>query len=163
MRFQAEHRFTAPMGAVADVLVDPAFHRDVELPDLRFLDVVDHRDDGDEALLSLRYEYVGQLDPVVRRLLGDRRLTWLQELTVARAAGAGRLSFAVEGNPDRLRGLADFTLRPDGEQTVWRLDGEVRVRVPLVGGSAERRVLAGFRARLDREARHMGERLRAGR
>ena len=163
MRLQAEHRFDAPARAVADVLVDPAFHREVELPDLRLLDVVDHRDDGDDALLSLRYEYVGQLDPVVRRLLGDRQLTWVQELAVDRMSGAGRLTFSVEGSPGRLHGVAYFTLRPDGEQTVWRLDGEVRVRVPLVGGSAERRVLAGFRARLDREARHMGERLRAGR
>ncbi len=78
MRFDTEHRFAAPVRAVADVLVDPAFHRGLQLPDLRLLDVVDHQDDGDDALLSLRYEYVGHLDPVVRRLLGDRRLTWLQ-------------------------------------------------------------------------------------
>ncbi len=159
MRFQAEHRFAAPPPAVADVLVDPAFHRDVELPDVRLLGVVDHRDDGDDALLSLRYQYVGQLDPVVRRLLGDRRLTWVQDLAVARATSVGRLTFAVEGNPQRLHGVARFTLRPDGEQTVWQLEGEVKVRVPLVGASAERRVLGGFLQRLDVEARHVSDRL----
>ncbi len=161
MRFQVEHRFAAPVGAVADVLVDPAFHRDLELPDLRLLEVVDHRDDGDDALLSLRYEYVGHLDPVVRRLLGDRRLTWVQELVVGRSRGAGRLTFAVEADRDRLHGVAHFTLRPENEETVWALHGEVRVAIPLVGRTAERRVLAGFLARLGLEARHISDHLAA--
>lgn len=159
MRFEAEHRFPAPVPAVADLLVDPAFHRELELPDLRLLDVVDHHDDGDGAVLSLRYEYVGHLDPVVKRLIGDRRLTWLQTLVVDRASGSGQLTFAVEANPDRLHGRAEFTMRPAHAETVWHLRGELRVGIRLIGGTAERRILAGFLARLDLEARHMADRL----
>ena len=161
MRFQAEHRFAAPVRAVADVLVDPAFHRGLDLPDLRLLDVVDHRDDVEDALLSLRYEYIGQLDTVVRRLVGDRRLTWLQELVVDRTSGTGQLTFAVEGHRDRLHGVAHFTLRADDKQTVRLLQGEVRVRIPLVGSTAERRIVAGFLDRLDLEARRLSDRLSA--
>ena len=162
MRFQDEHRFTAPVRAVADILVDPAFHRSLELPDLQLLDVVDHRDDGNNALLSLRYEYVGQIDPVAQRLLGGHRPTWVQELVVDRASGAGQLTFAVEGNRHRVHGTAEFTLRPEQDETVWELQGEVRVGVPLVGGSAERRILAGVLRRLDIEAQRMTDQLRPG-
>ncbi len=160
MRFQVEHRFRAPVRAVADLLVDPDFHRGLELPDVELLDVVDHRDDGEEALLALRYEYVGRLDPAARRVLGGRRLTWLQEVTLDREAGGGRLAFAAEGNGDRLNGAADFVLRAEHDEVVWELAGEVRVRVPLVGGSAERRVLTGVLRRLEIEARRMAEELR---
>ncbi|HEV3400579.1 MAG TPA: DUF2505 family protein [Acidimicrobiales bacterium] len=162
MRFQVEHRFSAPVGAVTNVLVDPAFHRELELPDLRLLEVVDHRDNGDGAVLALRYSYVGHLDPVASRLLGGQRLSWLQEMEVDRATGTGQLRFAVEGAGDRLRGVARFRLMPEGDETVWALDGELRVRVPLVGGAAERRIVAGFLDRLHLEAQQMTERLRAG-
>ena len=162
MRFRDEHRFPAPVQAVADVLVDPAFHRRLELPDLQLLDVVDHRDDGRDAVLSLRYEYVGHLDPVAQRLLGGSRLTWIQELVVHRATGGGQLTFAVEGNQQRLHGTAEFTLHAEQDETVWELRGEVRVGIPLVGGSAERRILAGVLRRLDIQAQQMTNQLRGG-
>lgn len=161
MRFHAEHRFLAPVGAVTDVLVDPAFHQELELPDLRLLEVVDHRDGSDGAFLALRYSYVGHLDPVVSRLLGGQRLTWLQEMEVDRVTGAGQLRFAVEGAGDRLRGVARFRLAAEDDETVWALDGELRVRVPLVGGAAERRIVAGFLDRLQLEAQQISERLGA--
>lgn len=162
VRFQDEHRFPASVRAVADILVDPAFHRRLELPDLQLLDVVDHRDDGKDALLSLRYEYVGQIDPIAQRLLGGHRLTWIQELVVDRASGAGQLTFGVEGNRHRLHGTADFTLHAEHDETVWELRGELRVSVPLVGGSAERRIVAGVLKRLDIEAQQMTDQLCAG-
>ena len=159
MRFHAEHRIRAPVGAVADLLVDVPFHRDLELPDVELLDVLHHDDDGAAALLTLRYEYVGRLDPPFARLLGGRRLTWVQEVTVDRDAGIGRLTFAAEGGEDRLHGRAEFALRAEDDETLWLLHGEVRVRVPLVGGAAERRVLAGVLSRLEIEARCMGDEL----
>lgn len=162
MRFQAQHRLPAPVGAVADLLVDPEFNRGLALPDVELLDVVEHRVDGDAGALSLRYAFVGRLDPVAQRLLGGQRLTWTQELGVDRATGDGRLTFAVDGSAGRLRGAADFTLRPEAGQTVWDVRGELRVRVPLVGGTAERRIVAGFLERLELEAQQITDRLRNG-
>ncbi len=162
MHFQDEHRFPAPVGAVADLLVDPTFHRRLELPDLRLLEVVDHGDDGTDALLSLRYEYIGQLDPLARRVLGGGRLTWIQTLVIGRSAGSGRLTFADEGTRRRLDGRAEFTLLADQDETVWELRGEVRVGVALIGGRAEPRIVAGFLRRLDIEAQAMTDRLSAG-
>jgi hypothetical protein len=162
VRFQAEHRFAAPVPAVTEILVDPGFHRGLELPDLELLDVVDHRDDGRDAVLALRYAFVGHVDPIVTRLLGGRQLRWVQELALDRATGDGHLSFAVDGGGDRLRGLARFTVHPDGDETVWALRGDVKVRVPLVGGSAERRIVAGFLRRLDIQAERLAERLGRG-
>ena len=39
MHFAAEHRFAAPVDAVIAGLTDPAFHRGLQLPDLKLLDV----------------------------------------------------------------------------------------------------------------------------
>ncbi len=153
VRFRVEHEFPGARSAVADILCDPAFHTRLELPDLSRPEVVERSTAGTERILRLRYEFVGQLDPIARRLLAGRRLTWIQELRLDTATYVGRLSFAAEAEADRLYGSADVTLEDlDGARTRRRVVGELLVRVPIVGGSAERRIVPGLVRRLDVEA-----------
>jgi Protein of unknown function (DUF2505) len=165
VRFHTEHHFAGPAEAVVAVLVDPEFHRQLQLPDLSRPEIVEASTDGDEAVLRLRYEYQGQLDPIARRLLGDRKLTWLQDLHVDRERRTGRLTFAAEAAPDRLNGAADFTveaLAAEADRSVRHLDGDLRVAVRPIGGMAERRIVPGLLRRLDIEAQAVDERLRGG-
>ena len=78
MRFQAEHHFDGPEEAVAEVLADPSFYLALDLPDLGPPELLGSSDDGDRAIIRLRYEFVGTLDPVARRLIGSDRLAWVQ-------------------------------------------------------------------------------------
>jgi hypothetical protein len=161
MRFAADHRFAAPVDSVVAGLTDPAFHRDLQLPDLKLLDV-DVHPNRSETVLRLRYDFVGHLDALARRLLGGRRLTWLQELRLDPARGTGRLTFAAEADPRRLHGRAEVVIEPDGGGTRRTLDGELLVAVPVVGRNAERRVVPGLLRRLDIEAAALDQRLRSG-
>ncbi|HEY7136484.1 MAG TPA: DUF2505 family protein [Acidimicrobiia bacterium] len=138
--------------AIADLLVDPAFETTVDLPDLSRPTVLEHRAEGDAAVLQLRYEFVGHLDPIAQKLLGGRTLSWIQTLQLDLAAGRGDLSFAAEADPDRLHGAATVELRADGADTVRSFDGELVVKAPVIGGMAERRILPGLLRRLDVEA-----------
>jgi hypothetical protein len=160
VRFHAEHRFPGPVDDVAALLVDPEFHRRLELPDLHLLEVLDGDADGDESQLRLRYDFVGHLDPLASRLLAGRRLTWVQDLRLDRSRGVGRLSFEAEAAPDRLHGAADMMLESVDGGTVRRLDGELVVAVPLIGGRAEGRIVPGLLRRLDLEAAALAERLK---
>ncbi|HVC15200.1 MAG TPA: DUF2505 family protein [Acidimicrobiales bacterium] len=170
MRFSAEHRFAGTPAQVAAALGDPDFYLTLDLPDLRLLEV--HEVDrsapsggtepvpgvtGAETGLELRYEFTGALDPVALRLLGGTRPTWTQEVRLREDAG-GRLRFAAEANPRLLHGAAAFSLEREGEGTVRRLDGELVVALPVVGGMAERRIVPGVLRRLDVEAEAVRER-----
>ena len=161
MHFAAEHRFDAPVDAVISGLTDPEFHRGLQLPDLKLLDVDVHPNKS-ETVLRLRYDFVGNLDPLARRLLGGRRLTWLQELRLDPTSGAGRLTFAAEADPRRLHGSADVVIAPDDDGTRRTLDGDLVVEVPVVGRNAERRIVPGLLRRLDIEAAALDQRLRSG-
>jgi hypothetical protein len=153
VRFEVEHIFPAPPDDVADILCDPEFHVALELPDLSLPTVVDSPTTGAVRSLRLRYEFVGQLDPIARRVLAGRRLTWIQELQLDADTGHGRLTFEAESEPGRLHGRADVLLaRSAGAQTRRSIAGEFFVRVPLVGGTAERRIVPGLVRRLDVEA-----------
>lgn len=160
VRFAAEHRFRAPVDAVAALLLDPDFHRTLDLPDMAVIDVVATGADG-ESVLRVRYRFVGQLDPIARRLLGRRELTWAQELRLDPATGTGWLSFAADADPRRLHGAADVALEALDGGTLRRIEGELTVAVPLLGGRAEGHILPGLLRRLDIEAAAVEQRLGA--
>jgi hypothetical protein len=161
--FEVEHDFAASRAAVADVLCDPAFQTRLDLPDLSLPEVIESAADGTSRVLRLRYEYVGQLDGVARRLLGDRKLRWIQELRLDTATYRGTLSFAAEQDADRLGGSADvaITTADDDRSSHRRIAGDLYVRVPVVGGTAERRIVPGLVRRLDVEAAALATELTA--
>jgi hypothetical protein len=162
VRFHAEHHFAGPVEALTALLLDPGFHTQLPLPDVALPEVVEATTQGDEDVLRLRYEYTGQLDPIARRLLGNRKLTWLQELRIDREIGTGRLNFHAEADPNRLHGSANVRLEATdgGAGSQRRLEGNLKVAVPVVGGTAERRIIEGLLRRLDVEARALDQRLR---
>ncbi len=159
MRFHAEHRFGASVSAVAALVADPAFYLGLDLPDLNRPELLEQRQDGSDAVVRLRYEFEGSLDPIAQRLLGSSRLAWIQEVHVDRSAGSGSLRFEAEKDPRRLHGAATFVLAAVEDATVRRLDGELVVAVPAIGRMAERRIVPGILQRLDVEARAIDDQL----
>ena len=159
MRFRAQHRFRGQPGAVAQVLSDPSFYLDLDLPDLNRPEVVERGGDDNEVVLRLRYEFVGDLIPMARRVLGNQQLSWMQEVRIDLRSPSGALQFGAERNPKLLHGDAHFDLEPDGDETVRQLDGELVVAIPGIGSMAERRIVPGLLRRLDIEAQALNERL----
>jgi hypothetical protein len=153
VRFSAEHEFAGTQHAVALILTDLDFHAHLDLPDLSLPEVEVQETAGSERTLKLRYEFIGSLDPIARRLLAGRRLTWIQTLVLDTATGIGSLAFAAEAEPSRLYGNASIRLEAiDTAHTRRRIEGEMFVKFPLVGGTAERRIVPGLVRRLDIEA-----------
>jgi hypothetical protein len=154
VHFEVVHDFPAPSAAVVDVLCDPAFHAQLDLPDLSRPEIVTSSAEGTTRVLRLRYEYIGEVDPIARRIVGNRKLTWMQELRLDTGTYAGTLSFSAEQDARRLHGLASLAIVAIDDGTVCRrrIAGDLHVRVPLVGGTAERRIVPGLIRRLDVEA-----------
>jgi len=163
VHFEVVHDFPATCAAVATVLCDPAFHTQLDLPDLSRPEVVTSSIDGTTARLLLRYEYIGSVDPIARRIVGNRKLTWMQELRLDTRTFTGTLSFSAEQDAKRLNGDATVALTAtgDGERCRRRINGDLHVRVPLVGSTAERRIVPGLVRRLDVEAEALSNELSA--
>jgi hypothetical protein len=162
VRFSANHRFHGGPDAVAKVLSDPGFYVDLDLPDLDRPDLVEHSSVGDDVFVRLRYRYVGDLDPIVLRLLGHQPLSWIQEIRVDTRKSSGTLGYAAERNPKLLHGSASFILEAEGDETVRHLEGELVVQVIAIGGMAENAIMPGLLRRLDIEAVALDRRLGTG-
>jgi uncharacterized protein DUF2505 len=156
VHFDVAHDFPASCARVADVLCDPEFQTRLDLPDLSRPEVVASSVTGTTRVLRLRYEYTGQLDPIARKLLSGRKLTWVQELRLDTATFTGTLSFSAEADAGRLNGAASVAIvaddGPAGEHSRRRIAGDLYVRVPVLGSTAERRIVPGLVRRLDVEA-----------
>jgi hypothetical protein len=159
MRFQVEHRFHGPPAAVAALLADPDFYANLVLPDVSQPVILDHRTDGQVAVLRFRYLFEGGVDRRARRLLGSDRLAWVQEIQVNSGTDSGTLTFHAEADPKRLHGSADFDLVAEGTGTIRRMSGELIVAVPMVGSWAEKKIKPGLLRRLDIEAAALDKRL----
>jgi hypothetical protein len=134
-------------------MADSAFQTGLDLPDLSRPEVVEHSVEGTRHHLVLRYEYVGQLDSLAKGIVGNRRLTWVQELTLDVERGEGELRFSADDDAGRVNGSASVAIVATGDAACRRtIDGDFRIRIPVVGGTAERRVVPGLVRRLEVEA-----------
>ena len=153
MEFERVHEFTATVEQVASVMSDPGFQSRLALPDLDPPDVVAHEVDGSAHRLTLRYAYVGQLDPIAQRVVAGRAITWVQDLRIDVVTGAGTLGFSADGVGGRAEGTAAVTIASTGDASCRRtIRGDFRIRIPLLGGKAERAIVPGLERRLDVEA-----------
>lgn len=149
MRFSVEHQLPGSAPAVAAILCDPGFHTALDLPDVSRPEVLEHETTPAGCRLRLRYTFIGHLDSFAKKLIGNRQLKWIQVFEVDMATGAGTLSFSAEADPNRLHGTAEIVCSDEGDGTTQRMSGELKVSVPLIGGTAERKLVPGIVRRLD--------------
>jgi len=150
MHFSVEHDLAAAPAVVAALLCDPDFHVRHQLPDLAVPEVVESSMTGAEHLLRLRYEYTGQLDPIAKRVIGSKKLTWLQDVKLDSSTGQGTITFSAEADPGRLNGSADIRLDATGDDSARiSIAGDLHVKVPLVGGRAEKAIVPGLVRRFE--------------
>ena len=81
------------------------------------------------------------------------------------ATYTGTLSFSAEEDPGRVNGSADVAIvTVDGDTACRRrIAGDLHIRIPLVGGTAEKKVVPGLVRRLDVEAAALSQELRDAR
>jgi hypothetical protein len=164
VRFSVEHRFAAPLHAVERSMTDPDFFAELRnLPGIEAPVLLERREQAGSVQLDVRYVFSGDLPSVARRVLGRGELAWVQRSTVD--LGRHRTDFTIvpEAHAELLTCTGVYLLRslpprPDAaagggsEQTGRTISGELRVRVPVLGGRAERAIVGGLVERLDAEA-----------
>jgi hypothetical protein len=150
--FNARHEFDAAPDAVAAAMTNPAFVGSLRLPDLEAPEVLEHAADGSGRLLRARFRFVGRLDPLARRILGNDRISWVQEVRVDAANAHGVLAVTPDAHPDRMRFAGEYQLAPTDQGSVRTLSGELSIRVPVIARRAEQHILPGLLRRIDLEA-----------
>ncbi|MGH9178997.1 MAG: DUF2505 family protein [Acidimicrobiales bacterium] len=145
MRFTTRQEIPAPLPEVEDALLDPAFlTRLAELPRLGRPQLLGTEADGDEVRQRVRYRFSGDLSPAVTAVVDPGKLTWVEHTTYDRRRHRGEHRIVPDHYRDRLRASYTTQLDEAAGTTQRRIEGELAVRFPLVGGRVERAIVSGL-------------------
>lgn len=144
--FEITQVIAAPVEAIDAALVDPDFLvRMSELPKLGSAQVIEQRRDGDLVHQDVRYLFRAELSRSVTRIVDPALMTWIERSVCDLTTHETR----CEIRPDHYAGLltgrytAVIATIPTGSRRT--LTGELKVKMPLVGGKVEAAIVGGIR------------------
>jgi len=148
MRFRIEQRLAAPVERVEAALLDPDWYRAVtDSPAVWAPELLDVADDGGSRVdLRVRYRFRGTLNPAAAKVVSADKLSMVHVSALDRVSHVIDLRIEPDHYADRLRfGGGSVVLQPEGDVTLRVLDGDLKVKVPLVAGKVEGAVVSGLR------------------
>ncbi len=162
MRFGFEQRWEATPDDVLAVYVDPDFWGSMEgLTSTQPPTVQSIDRSGDTAVVRLRYQLSVDLPSQAARFIDPDDVAWVEETPWALPARTATVRFLPEQAAGLLRASAAVTLVADAAEAVREVRGDLRVRIPLVGGKVEHAIVDGIGTALDEEAESVAKRLGA--
>lgn len=150
MRFRLEQTFDAPVDAIALAFTEPDLYSALgALPNLGRPEVLGRTENGDVVNLQIRYQFTGDLSPAARKVVDPARLSWVEHSTHDLTRHQVDFTMVPDNYGNLLRASGRYSFEPDGRARTKRVaEGEVAVRVPLVGKSVETAIVSGLREHL---------------
>lgn len=156
MEFRIEQRFAAPIAAVEAALLDPGFiARLSNLPKVRQADLLSQEEDGEHVEQEVRYHFTGELSAAVRAVVDPRRISWILESQVDRAAHRSTWRILPDNYGERLTAHGTTELIATGDTTTRTTLGTVKVHMALVGGRVERAIVSGLKEHAEAETKEL--------
>ena len=145
MRFEIVQDLSASPEALDGALVDPAFLvRMAELPKLGSAEVLTQERDGDVVRQDVRYLFVAELSSAVTRVVDPKKLTWVERSVCDLAAHRTECEIRPDNYGGLLAGRYDAVIVATDGGARRTLTGDVKVKMPLVGGKVERAIVGGL-------------------
>lgn len=113
-------------------------------------EVLETRTEGDLEIRRIRTEPDRELPGMVASAIGSKKLSYVQENRFDKAKGRMEWNVELDGIGDRVTVKGVTTCVPDGDGCKRIIDGEITVRVPLVGRRIEKAVVAEFEKSMQR-------------
>ena len=150
MNFEISQHIAGAVDAVDAALVDPAFLvRMVELPKLGSAEVVDQRRDGDRVYQDVRYLFQAEMSRAVTRVVDPDRMTWIERSVCDLTTHETRCEIRPDHYAGLLTGRYRSVIVTVGAAARRTITGEVKVKMPLVGGKVEGAIVGGIRENAD--------------
>lgn len=153
MRFSIEQHYSADPSDVIDAFTDPDMYPSfTRLTRVATPVVLDRTVDGDRITMRIRMRFVAPLSAAARAVIDPERITWVQREIYDVAANAAEVVFLPDNYADRFRCSGTYVFeaaKPSG--TIRRITGDLKVRMPLIGGEVERAVVSGLRDHFGQE------------
>ena len=150
-RFRIEQHHDAEAIDVARAYADPDLYATfTALPRAGRPEVLGERADGDVVELQVRWFFQAELSAAARRVIDPSKLSWVETSRHDLAALRTTFRMVADHYPDRFACSGEYRFAPGkvGVGTVRIVDGELKVKAPLVGGAVEKAIVSGLEEQL---------------
>jgi hypothetical protein len=157
VRFEIVDRFATTLEKFEKLLDDPSLYERLEkvMPGLERIEPLERVEDGATIRKKTRYtpNTDGKIPSFGRSVVKPSMLRWIEESTFHKAQH--RFEYRIVPNlpeawRDRFSSSGSYRLAQEGPSLVRKIEGEIVVRVPLLGRTVEkllvREVTENFRA-----------------
>jgi Protein of unknown function (DUF2505) len=117
--------------------------------DIDVREVVRHEATPDRVLLEVRFAFTGSVSPAVRAVVEPEKMSWITRTELLLAEGRSSWTVLPDHYPDRLSASGTYRFK-EGDAGPGTCDveveGDLKVRVPIVGRSVEKVIVGDLRA-----------------
>ena len=150
MKFELTQTYLSSTPAeVVAAYTDPGLYATFEgLTKVAPPEVVAREVTGDHVSLTLRMRFVAELNAAARAVVDPAKLTWLQDERYDLRVNTATVVFKPENYADRFSCSGNYRFTPDPADpsaTRRTVNGDLRVRMLLVGGQVEGALVSGLR------------------
>lgn len=100
------------------------------------------------AELRIRWSFTAPLSSAARAVIDPDRLTWVETTVHDLSARRARFTMAADHYADRFACHGTFAFTADGGGTVRTVEGELKIRAPLVARAVEGAIVSGLEEQL---------------
>lgn len=148
MRFSIEQRFAAPLDRVLTAYTDPELYPTLTgFTKIGTPAVLAAETSGDEAHLRLHMQFIAEVSSAVSAVVDPRKLSWVQDEVYDLGQGTAVVRFEPDNYADRFTCVGGYRFEPapdDPSRTIRTISGDLKIRVLLVGGQAEKAMVMGL-------------------
>jgi Protein of unknown function (DUF2505) len=150
VKFSIRQAVAVPPARAVAAYGTPAFYEGRPArDDIEVREVVRHQDTGDRVLLEVRFAFTGSVSPAVRAVVDPTKMSWITRTELVPAERRSSWTVLPDHYPDRLQASGTYRFG-DGEAGPGtcevEVEGDLRVRVPIVGRSVEKVIVGDLRA-----------------
>jgi len=160
VKFHLDQHFDGDVDDVVALYCDPAFYEaltgltKVATPEA----IRCERTDG-QVVLELAYRFIAPLPGAVTAVVEPAKLTWREITTFDLVSRSSATRFVPDHYADRLHSDIACRYIETDSGTTRLIDGELKVRMLLVGGQVERAIVSGISEHLAEESVQAAARL----
>ena len=150
MKFAVRQAVAVPPARAIAAYGSPAFYEGrAARDDIAVREVVRHDATDDRILLEVRFAFTGSVSPAVRAVVDPGKMSWITRTEILLSEDRSSWVVLPDHYPDRLSASGAYRFE-EGDNDPGACDveveGDLKVRVPIVGRSVERVIVGDLRA-----------------
>jgi hypothetical protein len=150
VKFAIRQAVAVPPARAMAAYGSPAFYEGrAPRDDIAVREVVHHEAAGDRVLMEVRFAFTGSVSSAVRAVVDPAKMSWVTRTEILPAERRSSWVVLPDHYPDRLSANGTYRFEEgDGgpETTVVEVEGDLKIRVPIVGRSVERVIVGDLQA-----------------